>query len=185
MNPSSPSTDLRLFVGDLLRRPGSRRDIDENVHVADLGAGLVSVGEPDPVHCEFALESIAEGIVVHGVASVTWRAECARCLEEFSGQTAVPVDELFEDEPTEGETYPLLGDEIDLDQLLRDVLVTEFPLAPVPPSDEEGRCTVCGRRSEDFPFASEPPARDLRWSALDALELPDAPTQTSSTSPEH
>jgi uncharacterized protein len=175
MTHSPSPTGLRQFVGDLLRRPGSRRDLDADVAVADLGSGLVTVGEDQPVHCRFALESVADGLVVHGEATASWRAECARCLEPFTGETTVAVDELFEPHPVEGETYRLEGEEIDLDQVLRDSLVVEFPLAPVPPADETGRCTVCGRLPSELPYQSDEPGRDERWRALDDLVIPPSP----------
>jgi uncharacterized protein len=170
-DPTPATKDLRVFVGDLLRRPGSRRDLELDTSVPELGAGLVHADGPGAVHLGVALEAIAEGIVVHGTAEARWHAECARCLEDFAGRTHVPVDELFEQHPTEGDTYPLEGEEIDLEQMLRDVLLTEFPLAPVPPRADDGRCSVCGRLPADLPIDTEPPSRDERWSALDQLDL--------------
>jgi DUF177 domain-containing protein len=171
MSDSKSAKDSTVFVGDLLRRPGSRRDLDLAALIPDLDTGLVHIGGSEKVRCDFALESITDGVVVHGKASVHWTAECARCLEQFDGETTVGVDELFEPTPTEGDTYLLVGEEIDLEQMLRDTLVTEFPLAPLPPSDHEGRCRVCGRRPEELPFLNEPAGRDERWRALDALDL--------------
>ena len=58
------------------------------------------------------------------------KAECSTCLRELAADLAVGVDELFETHPLEGETYPIDGHEIDLEQLVRDALVLELPLAP-------------------------------------------------------
>jgi uncharacterized protein len=166
----SESSDLRVDVADLLRRPGSRRDLTLDAPVAGFSVGLVHVEEGARLNGQLALEPLSDGLVVHGEVWVEWRAECARCLDQIRGQTRVPVDELFEPQPTEGETFPLEGSEIDLEPLVRDVLGVELPLAPMPPSLPDGRCELCLRAPEatDDLDGDE---RDPRWAALDDLDL--------------
>jgi uncharacterized protein len=165
------SSELRIDVAELLRRPGSRRDAVLDAAIADLAVGLVRVPPDRTVHAELALEPLSDGVVVHGRASVAWTADCARCLEEIEGSTEVGVDELFERRPVEGETYALEGTEIDLEPMLRDVLAVEFPLAPAPPLDGGGRCVRCHRAPTELGYASERPGTDPRWDALRTLDL--------------
>lgn len=164
-------SELRLDVAELLGEPGSRRVVRCEAEIPGLAAGLVAVSAGQPVEVDVVLESIAAGIVVHGQAAVSWRADCARCLERFDGRTEVAVDELYERSPVEGETYPLEGDEIDLEQMLRDVLVVEFPLSPSPGLDAEQRCTLCGRTPEELSYRTSRDDRDPRWDALRSLDL--------------
>jgi uncharacterized protein len=166
----SESSDLRVDVADLLRRPGSRRDLTLDAPIAGFSVGLVHVDEGARVNGQLALEPLSDGLVVHGDVWVEWRAECARCLDEIRGQTRVAVDELYEPQPTEGETYALEGSEIDLEPLVRDVLGVELPLAPAPPSLPDGRCASC-LRAPDTTHDVERDGRDPRWAALDELDL--------------
>ena len=77
-----------------------------------------------------SLERIPDGIVVRGTVQAHWRAECSVCLRDLDRVVELHADELFEREPIEGETYPLDGHEIDLEQLVRDTVLLELPLAP-------------------------------------------------------
>jgi uncharacterized protein len=89
------------------------------------------------------------------------------CLNEMSRPLSVGVSELFEPNPVEGDTYALEGHEIDLEQLLRDSVVLELPLAPTC-GDEPGSCAREPDRGE-APPADQPP--DPRWAALSELDL--------------
>jgi uncharacterized protein len=170
MSSSTPSTGLRIDVASL-RRVGARREVELDAPIPDLGAGLTRVPADRPVHARLEVQRIDEGVVVRGTVAAEWDADCARCLDPVHGRVEVHVDELFEPVPEEGDTYPLEGDEVDAEQMLRDALTLEFPLAPAGPVDERGRCTVCGRRIDEIVRPDEPRGTDPRWAALDALDL--------------
>ena len=55
--------------------------------------------------------------MVRGTITAPWSAACSRCLEPVSGEISVHVDELFEMQPLEGETYQLDDDAIDLEPM--------------------------------------------------------------------
>jgi uncharacterized protein len=112
------------------------------------------------VSVDVVLERVHEGIVVRGRVRSRATAECSRCLRPLEQPVDVGVDELFEPQPLEGETYPLDGHELDLEQLVRDTVLLELPLAP--------RCEApCG--TELAGADGEEP--DPRWAALSELEL--------------
>ena len=77
---------------------------------------------------------------------------------------------LFEREPTEGETWPLGDDQIDLTPVVRELALLSLPLVPLCRDDCEGPDVErfpTGPAEE--PDEDAPPARDERWAALDAL----------------
>ena len=151
---------FRVDVADLLAQPGARRTVRLAEPMEDLaGSAAVVVG---PVAVALDLERVSEGIVVRGSVSASWRAECSRCLGELRCPLEVHVDELFEPHPVPGETYPLEGHELDLDQLLRDAVLLELPLAP----HCEPPCAPPGLRD-----AAADDEVDPRWAALSELEL--------------
>ena len=51
-------------------------------------------------------------------------AQCSRCLRPVHREVVTAVRELFETEPIEGQTYPLEGEEIDLELPVRDALLS-------------------------------------------------------------
>jgi len=149
---------FRLDVADLLSRPTARRPValEGTLERVDGTAARVD----GPIRVQVLLERIPDGIVVRGTVAAEWRASCSTCLRDLQQTLEVTVDELFEDAPVEGETYPIEGHEIDLEQLVRDNLLLELPLAP--------RCErPC---APDVVVDTEAPP-DPRWSALSELEL--------------
>ena len=101
--------------------------------LADLAGVGAEIAAGPAVAIDVTLERVPEGIVVRGTVAATWNAACSRCLEPVGGEIAVHVDELFERQPLEGETYKLDDDVIDLEPLVRDALLLELPLAPALP----------------------------------------------------
>jgi uncharacterized protein len=164
-------SELRIDVADLLRRPGTRRDITRRAELDALrGSAAVIEG---PVEIDASLERVSEGIVVRGDLTATWSAQCSVCLRQVERELTVHVDELFEPSPVEGETYPLEGHELDLEQLVRDALLLELPLAP----HCAAPCAPAPTGSADDTVADlteldehDEPA-DPRWAPLAELEL--------------
>ena len=76
--------------------------------------------------------------------------------------------------PTVGEedeeTYPLRGEMLDLQPLVRDALLLELPLAPLCNEECKGLCPACGADLNDGPCSCDTRPADPRWSALDSLK---------------
>ena len=150
---------LRIDVADLLHHPGARREVVLEEELPDLAGSAARV--VGPVHLDMTLERIPEGIVVRGTVRADWRAECSICLRELDREIVLHADELFEAAPVEGETYPLLGHELDLEQLVRDTILLELPLAP-----------HCDEPCEAAPAPDDgDDAVDPRWAVLSELDL--------------
>ena len=92
----------------------------------------VRIAKDSVVAAELVLSQVSEGVLVSGTLSVPWVGECSRCLFPVDGLAEALVQELFELNPKEGESY-LLGEEIaDLTPMARDSLLLELPIAAVP-----------------------------------------------------
>jgi len=161
-------SDLRIDVADLLAHSGARRALRRAATVAALGTGVARVDEP--VELDLVLERVPEGVVVRGDLRTRFAAECGVCLRELSGDVAVHVSELFEDQPVDGDTYPLLGHSLDLEQLVRDAVLLDLPLAPTCASTGGQPCHPDVAHLGDD-HADEAAPVDPRWSALSELEL--------------
>lgn len=150
---------LRTDVADLLAKPGARRDVSLTDELEGLQGTSAAI--EGPVTLAVSLERVPEGIVVRGTVRGEWTGDCSNCLNPLQRELSVHVDELFEPDPVEGETYLLEGHEIDLEQLARDALLLELPLAP--------RCDVPCEPAG--PTGSDRDDIDPRWAALADLEL--------------
>jgi uncharacterized protein len=158
-------TALRVDVADLLTHPVARRSVALTSSVPGLAGSAARVPEDEPVELDLILERVPDGIVVRGTISARWHAECSACLRALERTAVLEVSELFEPDPLEGDTYPLLGHELDLEQLVRDSVLLDLPLAPTCESAGVGDC------ADDVPRAEDEPVPDPRWRALSELEL--------------
>jgi len=107
-------TGLRMNVADLLRRPGSTREVHLEAPVAGLENPSTRVDADQPLTIDLRLESLSGGIVASGRVRGHWRAVCSRCLNPLEADFDLTLREVFEEDPIEDETYPLRHDEIDL-----------------------------------------------------------------------
>jgi uncharacterized protein len=112
---------------------------------------------------------------VRGRVAAPWAGQCRRCLEDVGGLLEVGFLETFEEEFVEGETYPLVHGEIDLEQLVRETVMPELPQAPLCSEDCLGLCPECGANRNEGPCGHEGGPGDPRWAVLDRLR--DTPDQ--------
>ncbi|MDE0267417.1 MAG: DUF177 domain-containing protein [Acidimicrobiaceae bacterium] len=73
----------------------------------------------------------AKKLVAIGNVHGTWIAECRRCLDKMEGQLEVPIREVFEDTPIEGETWPISMSRINLGPPVREAVLLSLPLTPL------------------------------------------------------
>ena len=161
---------LRIGVMELRRRPGTQRDVRVAAPIAGLAVTGARVPDDRPIEVDATLESIDGAVTVTGTVEVPWSAECRRCLDPVEGVVTVDLREVFEVRPIDGETYPIEGDEVDLEPVVRDAALLNLPLTVLCRPD----CP--GPAPEAIPVAvegeaTEAPPRDPRWAALDALRL--------------
>jgi uncharacterized protein len=164
---------LRIDVADLLTHPGARRPLHLEAALADLGTRVARIVEP--VRLDLVLERVPDGIVARGELHARWEGECSTCLRDVAADLTVGVAELYEPHPVDGDTYPIEGHELDLEQLVRDALVLELPLAP---ACERADCepvelpaVLVGADDRSTDSTSGEPPTDPRWAALSDLDL--------------
>ena len=165
------TADLSVSVADLLRRPGHRRPLAMRAPVDELALSTSGVPAGADVELDLVLEAVGDTIVVIGSVTAPWRGECRRCLRPIEGRVTVPVHELFERRPTEGENYRLDQEHIDLEPLAREAVLRELPQAPLCRPDCAGLCPVCGADRNEVDCGCSIDARDPRWAALDDLRF--------------
>jgi len=176
---STPRLDPRApFVVDtreLSRRPGSMRGVTRTVPAPE-GMALDVIGVPvgSDVALDLRLEAVMEGVLVSGTAEVHIAGECVRCLEPLEDDLVVDVQELYaypgssSADADEDEVHHLEGDLLDLEPVVRDVVVLALPLQPVCEEDCPGLCVECGARLAEDPDHRHD-ALDPRWAALGGL----------------
>jgi uncharacterized protein len=175
---------LRIDVADLLAHPGTRREVRVSAPLDGLAGSAAQVTAP--VEVSVTLERISDGIVVRGDVRTTWQGECSYCLTALDEPLSLHVDELFERDPVEGETYPIEGHEIDLEQMARDAVLLELPLAPHcaapcvadtddaasdPAGADPAGTSESGASESDTSESGTSESGDPRWAVLSELEI--------------
>lgn len=166
LDPRSP---LVVNTHDLGRRPGVMRELTLSAPApADLGVELIGVPTGSPVDFQLRLESVMEGVLVSGVATVDLAGECSRCLGPVEDQLEVPLQELYlyPERDGEDEAARLDGELLDLEPVLRDAVVLALPFQPVCRPDCPGLCSECGAALADDPGHTHDDEIDPRWAAL-------------------
>lgn len=166
-------TALRCNVSDLLHHPAARRAVSISIPGSELGGVAGARLSSAPLTVAVMLERIPEGIVIHGTVDAEYESECSRCLTPVRDACSVSVNELFEREPIDGETYPLEGEEVDLELPVRDSVLLDLPTAPLCRDDCAGLCSVCGIDRNEADCTCDPNPPDPRWDALRALTFDD------------
>jgi DUF177 domain-containing protein len=147
---------VSVNVAQLLQEPpGAVRDFDFSDPVAAVAHDVPLRG---PITGHARLTRTNEGILVHAEHTAPVTLECSRCLNEVQGRVRGAIDEEFlpsvdlrtgvpidvqreEDQPRIDEHH-----EIDLDEVLRQNILTCLPLQPLCEPACPGLCPRCGER---------------------------------------
>ncbi|MFA5874143.1 MAG: DUF177 domain-containing protein [Anaerolineales bacterium] len=155
---------LRLNVGFLIKSPiGTRRDFKFDYEKMRLGEDLTVVNFTGTA----CFDRTQQGLLLQGEFGAAADLECVRCLETFSQPLKWSFSDLFAFDKRNITDSGLLVPEdaqIDLEPLLREYALLEFPISPVCKTDCKGLCPVCGenlnqtacghRPEPDSPFAA-------------------------------
>ncbi len=168
---SGPRSALQVDIVGPRRKTGVVGAVHTSLVIdgLEISTSRVRSGRVD---VDLSLESVAEGIMVSGRIAATTDGDCRRCLEPVSGEIDLSIREIFELHPTEGETWPMADDHIDLEPMVRESVLLALPLTLL--CDDE----CLGPQPDRFPTLAagdgsaeaEPPV-DPRWAALDELQL--------------
>lgn len=160
-----------IDVSELLRRPGSSKELRFAAPIGDAGVPLATVAADADVAFDLRLESLVEGIRVRGTARPPVRVECARCLKVLDADPSVEIDDLFVIGASrdDDDVFAIEDDTIDLEPAIRDAVMLALPVNPLCREDCRGLCTTCGADRNDVDCGHSEQRVDVRWEALARL----------------
>jgi uncharacterized protein len=169
-----------LDTRELVRRPGTMRTVTRVVEAPQpIGTDVIAIPADHPVELEVRMESVVEGVLASGSVQAVATGVCVRCLDQIDVDVDVTFQELFaypdraahhQEVGADGEQeaeHRLDQDFMDLEELVRDAVVTTLPFRPVCRDDCPGLCSECGARLADDPDHQHD-VTDPRWAALAA-----------------
>lgn len=158
-------------VSDLVGRPGATRNIRRSVVVPGLRTALGWVDDDQPVQLDLTIDSVTEGFAVTGRVAGTMHLNCSRCLVGYDRVFDEAVDETYYYGSGQGQEddddYAVEGNQINLEPMVRDVIVLSIPAVPLHDEACRGLCATCGADLSvvDCGHAQKP--TDLRWAPLE------------------
>jgi len=194
---------LRINVGFLLNQTaGYVRTMDFDEERLVLGNDL----ELHKLHGALSLDRTPQGILVSGTLQSGTPAECARCLSPFLLPLSATLQDLFlYPPPNPSDPMLAIGEDaiLNLEPLVREYMILDFPLQPVCSPQCKGLCPVCGNNlntsscdhpqieeegagldTQDMgvPAAKIQPSGDIRYAGLNH---PRSPQRKPGSAPGH
>ena len=153
---SNTRRPLRLNVGFLINAPiGTGRDFDFDQDSLRLGEDLTVRKFKGTVR----FSRTQQGLLLQGKFEAETDLDCVRCLESFIQPLKWSVTDLYAfDRRNMTESGLLVPEEgqIDLEPLLREYALLEFPISPVCKPDCKGLCPVCGENLNETDCGHRP-----------------------------
>ena len=113
-----------------------------------------------------------QGLVLQGKFSAKTTFECVRCLNTFDHAFTWEMTELYafnKKSVTESELILPEDAHLDLESLVREYAILEFPIKPICKPDCKGLCIVCGENLNLKDCGHRPEQNDSPFSALKKL----------------
>ncbi|MDP2291087.1 MAG: DUF177 domain-containing protein [Actinomycetota bacterium] len=168
------ANSLRVNAAELLRRPGSQKSYELQPTLDELDVHDPSRFADDAVvDVSLHLEALTDGIVIDGELRVPWHGVCRRCLVPTGGVQVSEVHELYQLVVTDPEAFEIVGDQVDLADVVRELVLLDVPTTPLCRPDCAGLCLTCGANLNDEQCDCAGPPVDPRWAALDLLKPSD------------
>ncbi len=161
---------LVVGVKDLVHQAGEMRELTlELVAPEKYGEAMATVPQGTPMTLELRLEGLHEGILATADVAVEARAECVRCLDPFSFELRVDFQELFAYSSSDSDSYTVVDDSLNLEDIIRDAVVLELPFQPVCKEDCYGLDPATGEKRTEPPGENVADEIDPRWQELSKL----------------
>lgn len=167
-----PNDQFRLNVGFMLALPvGESRDFPIECQAVHLAPDLDLTSLIGNNHVTKA----AQGLLVETSLQASMPGVCVRCLSEIDLSLKANFTELYAfSRQSMSESGLLLPEnaQLELEPLLREVLLLEIPMSPLCRPDCQGLCPICGGNRNETACSHPEEVSDPRFTILKTL-LPD------------
>jgi len=146
---------MLLGLSKILDCPGSHISFSTSVDLSDLRYGI-SYPVSEPVWAEGTVRNTAGVLVMKGLIHTTIHGLCDRCASPFDREISFPIDvvlvsQLQSEEDEDEGVFPLVGDSVDLEEVVRTVFVLNLDSKLLCRPDCRGLCARCGKNLNDGP----------------------------------
>jgi uncharacterized protein len=139
-----------VLIRGVLDGLGDSMSVSDTLELDEVRLGDDVFRAMVPVSFALTLSNVGEAIIAQGEVRGRFETSCVRCLCDFEADIVADIDGFFvqpEDEaglPEEQERQVIVDDRLDLEPVIIESLVVEFPFAPLCSQDCAGICPTCG-----------------------------------------
>lgn len=163
-----------IDISKLRERTGNEFSVTGELRIETVRLGAEEIVFAEPVRYSLALRNVGEGILVKGTVDGSAVLRCSRCLEKFTYELAVPVDEIAvfaspDKEEGQGDAMTMEGPELDIHSIVYQNVVVSIPMRPLCREMCAGICPRCGKDLNVEPHSHEETEVDDRLAPLKAF----------------
>jgi len=137
-----------LDVSQLIQNDGAVKELDLSLKAEDTFFNGQDIVFETPFYLKGAVKNIAGVIYLNLDANVSFKTQCARCLDSVSVHHPFEVSEVFSKTETadsdEDDVTVLESGNIDLGEVVDKAFVGSLPISILCSEDCEGLCPQCG-----------------------------------------
>ena len=153
----------------MTRRAGTLKDIEITIPVSTFDFADKRLNDETEIEIALQLESINGGIIVQGTVTGQSQLLCGRCLRNIEYANVASIDEMYQRVPDNPDAYPIVGESLDLQPMVREMVLLSLPDTPLCKADCPGLCPQCGADLQSAPCGCQAQRFDERWVILDQL----------------
>ncbi len=136
-----------LDVSQLIQNDGAVKELDFDLNMSDISFNGQDIVFESPFTVKGTVKNIRGVLYLNLDADVSFRTQCARCLESVNVHHTFEVDEVFvrTEHDTEDEDVTVLeSGNIDLREVIELAFLGSLPINYLCSEDCKGLCNVCG-----------------------------------------
>ena len=163
---------MLLGLSKIIDSPGDSVPYSCSLDLSDLVFGTAQP-VTEPVLAEGVIRNTAGVLVMTGTVTTCLHGVCDRCAADFTKDVKLPLEVVLvtelSDEGNEDEwVFPLVGDSVDLDEVIRTIFVLNMDSKLLCKPDCIGMCCRCGKNLNEGPCGCQKEL-DPRFAALRQL----------------
>ena len=140
---------MLLGLSKIIDCPGQSVSFSDSIDLSDLQYGTCNP-VCEPVLASGTVRNTAGVLMMQGVITTTIHGVCDRCTESFTRDVEIPIDvvlvtELADEENEDEGVFNLVGDNADLEEIIRTVFVLNMDSRLLCDEACKGICGGCGK----------------------------------------
>lgn len=163
---------MLLTLAKIIDCPGASTPFDVTLDFRDMEFGC-QTPVTEPVRASGTIRNTAGVLMLTGTVQTRLHCVCDRCAKEFERDFSVPLEavlttELQSEDSEDENLFELVGDCVDLDDVITTAFVLNMDQKFLCRDDCKGLCPTCGADLNEGPCGCRPEV-DPRFAALQQL----------------